>query len=261
MKDVTEIKFRASSTGYLMVTPRSKSETISETTKTHLIDVFTSWNYGRREDIANKFLDKGNARQDDATTLVSRINKRFFKQNTIRLTNEFITGEPDLFIGESVDKAEEVLDTKCSWSANTFFRSKFGKDNEMYYWQLVSYMALTGAKKATLCYCLINGTDTAINDEKRKLQWKLGVLDVNNPTPEYLAKAQQIEKNMIYDMASFTKEYPHFNLDTDLSTWESDIPMEERIYSVSFERDESDIAKIYERVMLCRSWINDNLMK
>lgn len=258
MKDVTTIKFRCSSLGYMMTDARSKSETLSETAKTHCIDVFVSWMYGRREEITSKFLDKGNAREEDAVTLVSRINKIFYKKNTERLTNDFITGEPDLYLGESINNADETTDTKCSWSAHTFFRAK-KELNKNYYWQGMGYMALTGAKKHTVSYCLVNSTETAINDEKRKLQWKLGVLDTNNPTPEYLEKSSQIEKNHIFDMEGFLKEYPHFNFDSNLSEWSFDIPKEERIHSITFERNEDEILKIYEKVKLCRAWINSEL--
>jgi len=57
-----------------MTEARGKSEILSETAKGHCIDVFVSWKYGRREEIQSKFLDKGNAREEDAITLVSRIN-------------------------------------------------------------------------------------------------------------------------------------------------------------------------------------------
>ena len=44
------ILFRCSSFGYIMTEPRSKSETLSETTKTHLVEKFVSTKYGRETD-------------------------------------------------------------------------------------------------------------------------------------------------------------------------------------------------------------------
>lgn len=258
------IRFRCSSLGYIMTDPKEKAKKeageLGETAKVHCQDVYISAIYNRREEISNKFLDKGNEREEDAITLVSRINKIFYIKNSERLTNDFITGEPDLFLGKSVRDADETTDTKCSWSLHTFYRAKKGKLDKDYYWQGQGYMSLTGAKKHTLTYCLVNGTATAIDDEKRKLQWRMGVIDPSNPTPEYLAKAQQIEINHIFDIAGFIKENPHFNFDSDVSLWRYDIPKEERIHSIVIERDEAAIERIYERVKQCWKYIDTELL-
>ena len=262
MNNANDIKFRCSSLGYIMTDARSKSEVISETAKTHCVDVFISAKYGRREEISGKFLDKGNEREEDAITLVSRLTKIFYKKNDIRLSNDFISGEPDLFLGKSIHQADETTDTKCSWSAHTFFRAQKEAINKNYYWQGMGYMALTGAKKHTLSYCLVNGTGSAIMNEKRILSYQDGMMDAaGNPSEIYKRKAAQIEVNHIFDLEAFKAEYPGFDFDSDISEWNYDIPMEERLYSVTFERNEEEIQKIYDRVSDCRKWIDANLFK
>lgn len=255
-----EIKFRCSSLGYIMTEPQKKSELLSETCKTHLIDVFVSAKYGRREELTSKFLDKGNECEEDSVTLLSRVTKHLYKKNSERLTNNWISGEPDLYKGESIRNAEETTDTKTSWSAHTFFRVQKDALNKMYYWQGQGYMALTGAKRHTVSYCLVNGTPQAITDEKKRLAYKMNLID---PTmsPEYLAKAQQIERNHIFDMALFLKHNEWFELDSVLAEWDFDIPKEDRVFSLSFERDDLEIARIYQRVEDCRLWIAANLWK
>lgn len=253
--DINTLLFRCSSLGYLMPGEREKPGQIQKTTQTHLIDCFVSWMYSRREEITGKTLEKGNSREEDSITLLSLVNKRFYKKNSIRLFNEFITGEWDLSFGEPI---EETIDTKTSWSAHTFFRAKNNKLESNYEWQGHGYMMLTGAKKHTVAYCLVNGTPQAINDEKRKLAWKYGADPETNP--EYVKKCKQIEINHIFDLFSFKEENPNFDFHNDLSEWKYDIAMSERVFTFTFERDEQKIEQIKNRVIECREWIKNNLI-
>lgn len=237
MNNADTIKFRCSSLGHLMTEARSKSEVISETTKTHLIDVYVSEVYGRKTEIFNKYISKGNQVEEDSITLFSRVNKEFFTKNEKHLSNEYIKGTPDLFQGASIDNADKIIDIKSSWDIFTYFRTR-GKDmNKMYYWQLMGYMALTGAKSATLAYCLVDTPDTLLNDEKRKLHWKMGLIDDNHP--DFIEACEEIDKLGKY----------------------GDIPLKDRVYTIHVERNESDINRIYQRVMEAREWMNNNLFK
>lgn len=251
------ILFRASSIGYLMIDPRSKSESLSESTKTHLVDLFVSAKYGRREEIHGKYLDKGNEREEDSITLVSRINKVFYKKNNIRLQNDFVSGECDIYEGESIEKATHTLDTKTSWSAHTFFRAKNKELDKMYYWQGMCYMWLTGANKHTVAYCLVNGTEQAINNEKRQASYRSRSVDFETDH-EYIESCKQIEINHIFDYDSFLRDYPHFDFH-NTESWKWDIPMEERIFQISFERDKIAIEKMKQRIIDCRIWMDENL--
>ena len=262
MENANTIKFRCSSLGYIMTESRSKSETLSETCKTHLIDVFVSAKYGRREEITGKFLDKGNEREEDSITLLSRATKIFYKKNEERIENDFISGTPDLYLGIGLQLADETNDTKTSWSAHTFFRAQKEALNKMYYWQGQGYMDLTGAKKHTVTYCLVNGTAKAIMDEKRRLAYAMGVLDTQaTDNVAYLEKCKQIEVNHIFDMEAFKNENPFFEFDNDLEKWTFDIPISERIFQFTFDRNDADIERMHQRVIECRNFMNENLFK
>lgn len=234
--NANEILFRCSSLGYIMTEPKTKSETLSETAKTHCIDVFVSNKYGRSTDIENRYTRKGLMVEEDSITLFSSIKKRFYKKNEDHLSNGFIKGTPDLYSGESVVCADIVIDVKSSWDIFTFFRnSSPEKINKNYYWQLMGYMALTGAKEAILAYCLVNTPDILINDEKRRLMWKMGVIDDYNALFEQACK--EIDRQCIYD----------------------DIPASERIIEISIKRDDAAIQRIYDRVIECRKYMNEKL--
>lgn len=223
-----DIKIRCSSLGYIMTDPRSKSETLSETCKGHLADIMLRVKYGRQTDIKSKYITKGLMVEEDSITLYSRITKTFFKKNEEWLQNEFITGTPDIYTGESIHTAERVIDIKSSWDIFTFFRQHEAKLNKNYYWQLQGYMWLTGAKSATLAYCLVNTPDTLIYDEERKLMYQMGA--VTHETPEYIKACEELRKNLVFD----------------------DIPLDERLITIEIERDDTAIAKIQQRVNDCR---------
>lgn len=261
MKDTSTILFRCHALGKIMTEPRTKAAKengdLSETAKTHCIEVFAAWNYGRSEEAYSKYLDKGKDCEEQSITLLSLVRNKLYFKNDKRVNNDFITGEYDLCLKEG-DAIVSVEDIKTSWDVFTYLKAVKSGLNTDHYWQLQGYMALTGAKMAHLNYCLVNATADLIDDEKRKLAYAMREIQGENNSPEFIERSKQIEKNMIYDMDDFKKRYPYYALDND--KWEYDIPMEDRVTSFKIERSDDDIAKMYERVKQCREWIKQNLL-
>lgn len=225
--------FRCSSLGHILTDSKSKSETLGETCKTHLIDVYVASKYGRQTDISNKYIAKGLQVEEDSITLYSRVKKQFFRKNIEHLSNEFIKGTPDLFTGLEIKAADTIIDVKSSWDIYTFFRVHTQPLNKMYYWQMQGYMALTGAKSSRLVYCLVNTPETFLNDEKRKLFYKMNVPTEENQ--EYKEACEALEKAMTFD----------------------DIPMNERMIEFEIQRDDDSICKMYQRVADCRQYLQE----
>lgn len=232
--DFSKQLFRCSSLGYIMTDPRSKTETLSETTKTHLIDVYVANKYNRQEDIQNKYIEKGLAVEEDSITLYSRIKGEIFFKNEEHLSNKWIKGTPDLFTGKSILEADTITDIKSSWDIYTFMRTLTKEVNKMYYWQLQGYMDLSGAKSATLAYCLVDTPLQMIEDEKNRLRWKMGIID---PTGNdlYEQACEELERAMTF----------------------GDIPLNERLIEFHIERSDADIMKMHQRVEECRKWLNE----
>lgn len=199
MYDFTKHKFRCSSLGHLMTDPKTKAEKeageLSETAKTHLMDIFISQQFGRKTDINNKFLEKGLANEEDSITFLSRVNKIMYRKNDQRLFNDYIQGEPDILPDPS--NGNTVFDVKTSWDAFTFFRTYDKKMKDLYLWQLRGYSWLTGAENAKLAYCLTNTPKPLIEAEKRRLWYQLGQPADDN---ENWQDAQRvIDRAMIFD--------------------------------------------------------------
>lgn len=236
--NANNILFRCSALGQIMTESRTKSEPLSKTTKSYLSDKYVSVKYGRENEISSKYIAKGLQVEEDSITLFSRVKKTFFKKNELTLSNDFICGTPDLFTGSIIHEAQTIIDIKSSWDIFTFFRTTQDDLNKNYYWQLQGYMALTGAKQARLVYCLVKTPDAIIYDEKRKLQWKMCVI---NPETDanFIEACDKLELLSKYD----------------------DIPLEERVNEIVIERNESDIKRIYARVTECREYMNKTFFK
>jgi|688.fasta_scaffold630090_2 hypothetical protein len=156
------MKYRASAIGKLMTDSRSKSEALSETTKSYLLELWIEQNYGRKKVIDSKYMNKGIAVEEQSITLYSLHTGEFYKKNNYRHQNDYITGEPDIITDEC------IIDIKSSWDIFTFMASKHSKAiNKDYYWQLQAYMDLFGKKSAKLVYVLSNTPDEIIERETR----------------------------------------------------------------------------------------------
>lgn len=229
--------FRASSAGYLMVDPKNKSDkeagNLSESAKTHLIDVYVSNKYGRQTDIQNKYIQKGLMVEEDSITIYSRVKKRFYKKNEEHLKNDFIMGTPDLYTGESIHQADDITDIKSSYDIFTFFRNITKGVPDLYYWQLQCYMALSGAKTSTLAYCLTDTPEVILNDEKRRLMWKMGVATEENT--DFIEACAELDKLLTYE----------------------DIPIKERVLEFKIDRNDEDITRLYARIKKAREYLNE----
>lgn len=152
-------KCRASALGKLMTSPRSKSETLSQTTKSYLEEWVKEQIYGVKKQINSKYIQKGLALEDTAIEFYSVAeNKSFMIKNLDHFEDDFFTGTPDC-IFEDV-----VYDFKTSWDCYTF--PLFDEVPDMgYYYQLQVYMHLTGLKKAKLVYTLQDTPDYLTYEE------------------------------------------------------------------------------------------------
>lgn len=257
---MSEIKFRASSVANLMVEPKSKSDKeaglLSETAKTHAIDVWISHNYKRYEEVYSKYFEKGTAVEEDSITFLSLAKRRIFKKNEIRLENEVILGTPDLFIGDEIVRATEIIDIKSSWDIFTFNRTRAKGVNTNYYYQMQSYMMLTGATKATLSYCLVNATADLLQDEKYRLA-RAHRVTIDDMEPAFVKACALVERNMIYDLPAFLKRNPNYNLHSSVTDWHYDVPAEERLFEFEIERSEEAIEGIYNKVITARKFLNE----
>lgn len=231
--DFQKTLIRSSSVGYLMTEPLTKADKeaglLSKTAKSHLIEIYIREKYGRRKDVQTKQMRKGVEVEDDAIELLAQSIGRPLSKNTERFTNDFITGHPDVL--DLTESGLKVWDVKSSYDLFTFLGNIPDKLNSQYYWQLQSYMWLTGATESCIAYCLINTPLGIIEQEKKSLLYKMNV--ISEESPEYVLEAAKLELNMMFD----------------------DIDQKERLLLFPVHRNDDDIELIKEKVSKARVFL------
>lgn len=228
---------------------------LSKTCKKRLVKIFREITSGRYYTHNNKYTEKGIRQENDAITLYSLLKGKFYKKNTQRLRNEFFDGEWDL------DDPEEkkTIDIKCSWSLETFPHPASHDIEPQYEDQGYGYADLKKYSKHVVAYCLVNAPGDLILNEKKKVWYEWGMPD--DYDTKWVEMRKQIERNMIFDMNLFIKQNPGFDLDTPISEWEYDIPMEERVVEYEVNINDEKMTEIKNQIIKCRKWIKENLMK
>ena len=214
--------FHCSMLPLLLTKSRVKNE-LSETCKTELIKIWIENEYGRKRDITTKFTEKGIICEQDSIDLLNKKTKSGLVKNTKLYSNDFITGMPDI-----VDR--DITDIKTSWDLLSYVQSDEDKARKTYYYQLLGYMALVGAKTGHIAYCLVDTPDSFIRDELYKQSFQ-----TDPESPEYKTKEQEIIKNMKF----------------------GDIPEDKRVKIFDFEFDQKMIDEVYLKVGEWRNYLNE----
>jgi hypothetical protein len=242
-------------------TKKAAKDELSDTVITHLIDVFCAEMYNRHTEINGKQLEKGNDVEEDSITTVSLVTKKYFKKNESHLSNAYIKGTPDLFLGEKIYSAELVRDTKSSWDLYTFQRAINKPISKMNLWQIKGYMALAGAKIGFVDYCLNNTPYHIVEGELRRESYK----HLNADTPAWIEL--QIIANHVYDLETLN-EYRqqrgiHHLDDNAMIVYDSfvEIPLPKRHHAFEVSHVDQDIEALYKRIEQCRNWMNKHLFK
>lgn len=202
--------------------PLAKQVELSESAKTHLIDVYVATKYNRHDDIETWAVKKGIDVEEKSLTIFSAYNKDYFVKNEQHLSNSWIKGTPDI----RNKKNKEVIDIKSSWDAFTFFRN-LGEDvKKLYYWQLQGYMWLDDADKARLVYCLVDTPEHILDS-----------------MVSYLRRT--MPPSLVEEVIEMKKQQLIFN----------DIPYRERVIEQHILRNDADIEKGKQRVIQARKYL------
>jgi hypothetical protein len=235
-----ETLIRASSVGYLMTEPVTKADkeagVLSKTAQKHLLEVYVAEKYGRKKDISTKQMRKGNEVEEEAIDFLSEYlghYKGYHTKNINRYHNEYIAGTPDVVsLLEGNGAGPVIYDVKSSYDLWTFTNNMLDKVDNLYYWQMQSYMWLVGAKKAYVAFCLLDTPFGIVEQEKKSLLYKMNV--ISEESPEYLKEALKLEFNMTFN----------------------DIPAKERILIFPIDRNDDDILRIQAKVEKAREFLH-----
>lgn len=181
-----------------------------------------------RTELKSDYLDKGNMCEDEAIAMtIKEFNLPYNEKNELYFENEYLTGTPDVIY------QDEIIDTKCSFTPDTFpvFIDKPMREHNInYWWQGQSYMELCSVNNYRVSYCLCN-TPQEILD---KILYH-GLKGLS-------AEARERKQQEIINRHNF-----------------DNVPIEMKVKGFPFVRDPEAIKAVYQRVEMCRQYIETEL--
>jgi hypothetical protein len=165
------MKWHPSALGKLMTAPKLKSEQLSETAKSEIRKIAKEQFFGFSSSITTKPMLKGKDWEEESIALVNQVRGTFYVKNKERFENEFLTGEPDIILDNS------IIDIKTPWSLETWPATPDEGVNKDYMWQLMAYCWLLNKSHAELIYCMIDTDDSLLNDWDNRFIHKVSHID------------------------------------------------------------------------------------
>ena len=199
--------------------------------KSFLAKLYAAEKYGKWStfrDKGNKYTAKGKLAEQESINLISNLDKVAYVKNEARITNDYVSGVPDIVVGDSVDLIRKIIDVKTPYDIETFIENLGKPLKAMYQWQVQTYIWLTDAEIGEVSFCLVNTPEYILNGEKRRLFDRVG--SVTEEDPQYKLEEIRLINNLTFD----------------------DMPMADRRLRYIVERDDDAHRKIATRVEKCR---------
>lgn len=194
--------FRCSSIGKLMVEPRSKSEVLSETAKTHIRELAAQAIFGVDFEFSSKETEKGILCEPDSIALLNKVRGLSLTKNNERRDNGLWTGECDLFHAAR----RRGHDVKTPWSIKTFPLIPADAEDRMYEWQMRGYMRLWDADEWEVNYCLVNTPEHLIGYESQALHF-VDHIPPHQRVTTWLVKRDATKEAAMAEKVRIAREY------------------------------------------------------
>lgn len=204
---------------------------LAQGAKSFLINTFALEKYNRIKEVETKEMVKGILVEDNSIELFSEVEQKKYEKNNKRIKNEWVSGTPDLFDGETLTNCSRIVDIKSCWDIESFLKNVTRPVSNVYWWQIQGYLYLSGASKGVIAFCLSNTPDELIEEQKYFLARKMNCID--QETPQYQKECEKLVRNMTFD----------------------DIPPEERVLRIEIDRDDEAIDRIAGKVTACREYL------
>lgn len=192
---------------------------LSEGAKTYLRELWIERNYNRKRDFTNKYVEKGLLNEETSIDYASLLHNELYEKNINLFANDYITGTPDILT------ETHVIDVKSSYDIFTYSAAELTK---VYFYQLQSYMELTGLRKAKLIYCLTDAPEATIQREIKSALWQL---QDDTLASELEAK---LRRELCYQ----------------------DIPLEKKVKVFEVEYQPEEITALYGKIEKAREYFN-----
>lgn len=199
----SEIKFRCSSIGKLMTEPKTLKEgPLSVGAKTYIRELAAQEIFGVEFEFTSKETEKGILMEPESIALLNRVRGLSLEKNTERRTNDYLTGECDLFDAPR----RRGHDLKTSWSVKTFPICVADCADKLYEWQMHGYMALWDADEWEVNYVLLDTPDDLIGYEPIHMHMVSHIPEHHRLTSWVIQRDAEKEK-AIYEKVKHARTY------------------------------------------------------
>ena len=221
-----------------LIAKRDEKPKLSETAKKEIQKIILFDKYGIEDEFSSKPTDKGIMNEPESIRIASEILGWFdIPEKKTRLINDWITGEPDVYKSGVL-----VADVKSSFSGLTFPWFSDELENNAYWFQMQSYMWLTGLYESELVYVLTNTPKQMILDMVQKKYWKM------LPDPQYANYSPSEIEEMADEFVRSQHNFDH-------------IPLEKRVKQFVIKYDSDAIEQIKRQIALCREYYDEQFNK
>tara|TARA_R110001606_G_scaffold12732_3_gene55880 strand:- start:43 stop:822 length:780 start_codon:yes stop_codon:yes gene_type:complete len=207
----------------VLLLKRDAKPELSKGAKTYIRELWLEDNYGIKQEINSRYIDKGNEVEYLSIELAeTMLELGSMHKNEEQFENDYVKGSPDVITDT------HIVDVKSSWSAATFPFFDEALNNKNYEWQLKCYCWLTNIHKAFLSYCLVPTPETLVQDDIKRVSWKRGEIEISQEVEDEVRAFHNLEA----------------------------IPIINRIKSFEVNLNSDDIVKMKEKVSLAREYYN-----
>jgi hypothetical protein len=141
-----------------------KEMSLSAGAKTYLGSLAKQFMYSYNKVVETKYMDKGLALESEAIEFINRMRFKRYVKNTERRESEFLTGECDIYV-----PGVKTIDTKVSWSLDTFPALSADAHDPLYEWQGRAYMKLWDVPEHEVVHVMLDTPEEMIRYEQREI--------------------------------------------------------------------------------------------
>lgn len=149
-----------------------KEMSLSAGAKTYLKQLAKEFVYGYHKVVDTRYMDKGNALEKDAIEFINARRFKRYAKNTERRSNEFLTGECDIYV-----PGVKTIDTKVSWDISTFPALSEDAHDTLYEWQGRAYMLLWDVPEHEVVHVLLDTPEEMLRQWEQQELHRVGHID------------------------------------------------------------------------------------
>jgi hypothetical protein len=186
-----------------------------------------------KESLDTMPLRKGKLGEREAGLLLSVVDGEMYETHKERISNDYLSGEIDFYLGDHIYAARNITDIKNSFDYPIYLKKLHTGLESGQTEQLQGYGDITTAPELYVANCLVSFTPEMVEDMKWKIMRKTGA--VTEESPDFKELWATFKKSMQFD---------HLNPNL-------------RVNKIKIEPfTEFEQTRLYDRVKYCRDFLN-----